>query len=146
MLEFQKNIPRHVTESTSHIETSKGVGKSVDAHDTKDNSTEKAEVVDGSSRAQKTEDATPSVESDTNEVTTKVTGPSEHVSSVLSGIDQSAAHSADLVHPHKDTEARVNPGPGEAVAAASDSEEARLTHEEMSNITSMKCPFLMNRE
>jgi len=214
VLKFQKNIPRHVTESTSHIETSKGVGKSVGAHDTKDNSTEKAEVVDGSSRAQETEEKTPSVGSDakdslvtekiphtpnmkpndkptlgldsatesgalesrpsssgssswtkvstsipspgrtntssnvnnTEEVTTKATGPSEHMSSILGGIDQSAAHSADLVHLHpKDIEVRVNPGPGEAVAA-SDSKEAGLTHEEMSNITSMKCPFLMNRD
>jgi hypothetical protein len=213
VLEFQKNLPRYVTESTGHIETSKGVGKSVDAHDTKDNSTEKAEVVDGYSRAQETEEKTPSVESDTkdslvtekiphtpntkpndkptlglnlatesgalesrpssssssswtkvshsdgitsipspgrtdtssNEVTTEATGPSEHMSSVLRGVDQSAAHSADLVL-HKDMEASVNPGLGEAVAAASDSEEARLTHEEMSNTTSMECPFLMNRE
>ena len=218
VLEFQKNIPRHVTESTDHIETSKGVEKSVDAHDTKDNSTEKAEVIDRSSRAQETEEKTLSVESDTKnslvtekiprtpnmkpndkptlglnsatesgmlesrpsssgssswtkvshsdsitsipspgrtntssnannteEVTTKATGPSKHMSSILGGIDQSAAHSADLVHPHpKDMEARVNPGPGEAVAAAPDREEARLTHEEMSNITSMECPFLMN--
>ena len=211
VLEFQKNIPRHVTELTGHIEASKGVGKSVDAPDTKDNSTEKAEVIDGSSRAQETEEKSPSVESDTkdslvtekiphtpnmkpddkptlgldlatessvlesrpsssgssswtkvshsdgitsipspgrtntssNKVTTKAIGPSEHMSSVLSGIDQSAAHSADLVL-HKDMEARVNPGLGEAVAAAFDSEEARLTHEEMSNITSMECPFLMN--
>ena len=216
VLEFQKNIRRHVAESTGHIETSKGVGKSVDAHDTKDNSTEKAEAVDGSSRAQETE-KTPSAESDTKdslvtekiphtlnmptlgldsatesgvlesrlsssssssrtkvshpdgitsipspgrtntssnvdnieEVTkaTKTRDPGEHMSSILGGIDQSAAHSADLVHPHpKDMEARVNPGLGEAVAAAFDSEEARLTHEEMSNMTSMECPFLMNRE
>ena len=213
VLEFQKNLPRYVTESTGHIETSKGVGKSVDAHDTKDNSTEKAEVVDGSSRAQETEEGMPSVESDTkdslvtekiphtpntkpndkptlglnlatesgalesrpssscssswtkvshsdgitsipspgrtdtsfNGVTAEATGPSEHMSSVLRGVDQSAAHSADLVL-HKDMEARVNPGLGEAVAAAFDSEEARLTHEEMSNTTSMACPFLMNHE
>lgn len=212
MLEFPENLPRYVTESTGHIETSKGVGKSVDAHDTKDNSTEEAEVVDGSSRAQETEEKTPSVESDTkdsvvtekiphtpnmkpndkptlglglatesgalsrpssssssswtnvshsdsitsisspgrtdtssSEVTTEATGHSEHMSSVLRGVDQSAAHSADLVL-HKDMETRVNPGLGEAVTAASDSEEARLTHEEMSNTTSMECPFLMNRE
>ena len=209
VLEFQKNIPRYVTGLTGHIEASKGVEKSVDAPDTKDHSTEKAEVVDGSSRAQETEEKSPSVESDTknslvtekiphtpnmkpndkptfgldlatessvlesrpsssdssswtkvshsdgitsipspgrtntssNEVTTKAIGPSERMSSILSGIDQSTAHSADLVHSHKDMEARVNPGPGEAVAAASDSEEARP-----SNITSMECPFLMNRE
>ena len=210
VLEFQKNLPRYVTESAGHIETSKDIGKSVDAHDTKDNSTEKAEVVDGSSRAQETEEGTSSVESDTkdsekiphtpntkpndkptlglnlatesgalesrpssscssswtkvshsdgitsipspgrtdtssNEVTTEATGPSEHMSSVFRGVDQSAAHSADLVL-HKDMEARVNPGLGEAVAAAFDSEEARLTHEEMSNTTSMACPFLMNHE
>lgn len=210
VLEFQKNLPRYVTEFTGHIKTSKGVGKSVDAHDTKDNSTEKAEVVDGSSRAQETEEKTPSVESDTKDslVTEKIphtpnmkpndeptlgldlatesgalesrpsssssgswtkvshsdgitripspgrtdtssneatTGPSEHMSSVLRGVDQSATHSADLVL-HKDMEIRVNPELGEAVAAASDNEEARLTHEEMSNTTSMECPFLMNRE
>ena len=79
----------------------------------------------------------------TEEATTKATGPSEHMSSVFRGVDQSAAHSADLVL-HKDMEARVNPGLGEAVAAAPDRKEARLTHEEMSNITSMECPFLMN--
>jgi len=40
----------------------------------------------------------------------------------------------------------VKPEPGEAVAAAPESEEAKLTHEEMSNITPPECPHLMNKE
>ncbi len=36
--------------------------------------------------------------------------------------------------------------PKDAVAAPPDSEETRRTHEEMSRITPMECPFLMNRE
>lgn len=54
---------------------------------------------------------------------------------------------AHKVHPHpKDMEKAVSPEPGEGVAAAPDSEEARLTHLEMSKISSFECPFLMNRE
>ncbi|KAB2570544.1 Translation initiation factor IF-2 [Lasiodiplodia theobromae] len=54
---------------------------------------------------------------------------------------------AHKVHPHpKDMEKAVSPEPGEGVAASPDSEEARLTHIEMSKITPFECPFLMNRE
>lgn len=43
-------------------------------------------------------------------------------------------------------EAAVKPDAGQAVVASAQSEETRRTHEEMSNITPMECPFLMNRE
>lgn len=36
--------------------------------------------------------------------------------------------------------------PGSAIVAPADSEEAKLTHEEMSKITPAECPFLMNKE
>jgi len=62
-------------------------------------------------------------------------------------IDQHLASSASKVHPHpKDMEVAVQPNAGEAVVAAAYTEETRLTHEEMSRITSSECPFLMNRE
>lgn len=48
-------------------------------------------------------------------------------------------------HP-QDMEDAVKPQPGEAVVADPQSEETRATHEEMSTITPMECPFLMNRE
>lgn len=54
---------------------------------------------------------------------------------------------AHRVHPHpKDMENAVGPRPGEGVAAAPDSEEARLTYLEMSKIYASECPFFMNRE
>ncbi|KAL1636405.1 hypothetical protein SLS58_009824 [Diplodia intermedia] len=85
---------------------------------------------------------------------------STYSSSITSGSDQGQSsnqtspteaffshYPADKVHPHpKDMENAVSPEPGEGVAAAPDSEEARLTHIEMSKITSFECPFLMNRE
>lgn len=55
--------------------------------------------------------------------------------------------SAEQVHPHpKDMEVRVQPRPGEAVAVGAQTEETRLTHEEMSSFAPGECPFLMNRE
>ena len=45
-----------------------------------------------------------------------------------------------------DMEKAVQPGPGESVVAPASSEEARKTHEEMSKVTPMECPFLMNQE
>ena len=46
----------------------------------------------------------------------------------------------------KDVEDAVLPAPGEAVVAPATGEEARKTHEEMSRVTAMECPFLMNQE
>jgi hypothetical protein len=63
-------------------------------------------------------------------------------------IDIHLAKSSDEVHPHPKTEeAAVHPGPGEAVAAPANSEETKITHEEMSRSGNpAECPFLMNRE
>lgn len=62
-------------------------------------------------------------------------------------VDQHLEKSASEVHPHpKDMETAVQPNAGEAVIAEANSEETRLTHEEMSRITPSECPFLMNRE
>ncbi|TKA70127.1 hypothetical protein B0A49_10623 [Cryomyces minteri] len=62
-------------------------------------------------------------------------------------VDQHLEKSADTVHPHpKNMEEAVRPEAGEAVVAPAASEETRLTYEEMSRITPMECPFLMNRE
>ncbi|KAF2207493.1 hypothetical protein CERZMDRAFT_51164 [Cercospora zeae-maydis SCOH1-5] len=41
---------------------------------------------------------------------------------------------------------KVGPEAGEAVAAGPESEETKLTHEEMSKMAPGECPFLMNRE
>lgn len=46
----------------------------------------------------------------------------------------------------RDMEDSVAPGPGEAVVVPANSQETRMTHEEMSNISPAQCPFLMNRE
>ncbi|PNS14587.1 hypothetical protein CAC42_2644 [Sphaceloma murrayae] len=55
--------------------------------------------------------------------------------------------SAEEVHPHpKDMESQWKPGPGQAVVAAADSEETKLTHEEMSKSLGAdvhaECPFM----
>lgn len=40
----------------------------------------------------------------------------------------------------------VMPGPGEAVVAPASGGDVQRTHEEMSRVTAMECPFLMNQE
>lgn len=63
-------------------------------------------------------------------------------------VDKHLEGSAEKVHPHPhDVEQAVKPAPGEAVAAPADSTETKMTHEEMSCLsTAGECPFLMNRE
>jgi hypothetical protein len=63
-------------------------------------------------------------------------------------VDEHLESSAEKVHPHPhDMEQSVKPVAGEAVAAPADSTETRMTHEEMSSLSSAgECPFLMNRE
>ena len=54
---------------------------------------------------------------------------------------------ANVVHPHpKDMEEMVQPHAGEAIAVPANTQETRLTHEEMSRISPAECPFMMNRE
>ncbi|OCK85442.1 hypothetical protein K432DRAFT_439311 [Lepidopterella palustris CBS 459.81] len=80
------------------------------------------------------------------EAAVKHTSPDEATSASFDGtVDQLFEHPAE-VHPHpKDMEAMVKPGLGKAVASAFEN-EVKITHEEMSNITPIECPFLMNRE
>ncbi|KAF2172393.1 hypothetical protein M409DRAFT_17627 [Zasmidium cellare ATCC 36951] len=62
-------------------------------------------------------------------------------------IDAHLEQPASQVHPQpKDAEVNVSPAAGEAVVAATGSEETRLTQEEMSRLSPGECPFLMNRE
>ncbi|KAK5131716.1 hypothetical protein LTR08_000604 [Meristemomyces frigidus] len=62
-------------------------------------------------------------------------------------IDKHLDGSAEQVHPHShETEDAVRPEAGEAIAVPARAEETRMTHEEMSTISSSECPFLMNRE
>ena len=62
-------------------------------------------------------------------------------------IDEHLEGSAVQVHPHPHTmEQSVKPVVGDAVVASSQSEETRLTHDEMSSITEDEEPLLMNRE
>lgn len=62
-------------------------------------------------------------------------------------VDEHLERPSSQVHPQpKDAEDQVSPAAGEAVVAAPDSEETRLTHEEMSHMSPSECPFLMNRE
>jgi len=71
----------------------------------------------------------------------------QDVPEAVDGVDRFLEHPADHVHPHpKDAEMAVRPKPGDAVAAPAGSEETKVTHEEMSKISPMECPFLMNRE
>lgn len=57
----------------------------------------------------------------------------------------------EVVHPHpKDKEKEWQPAPGQAVAAPADSEETRLTHEEMSKAIGQdvhaECPFMATQK
>lgn len=62
-------------------------------------------------------------------------------------VDEHLESSAEKVHPHPHTmEEAVRPAAGEAVAVNPHSEEAMRTYEEMSRVTPVECPFLMNRE
>jgi hypothetical protein len=62
-------------------------------------------------------------------------------------VDEHLESSAAQVHPHPHTmEQVVKPVIGDAVAAGPDSEETKLTHDEMSSITKEEEPLLMNRE
>jgi len=62
-------------------------------------------------------------------------------------VDEHLEGSAAQVHPHPHTmEQSVKPVVGDAVVAGSQSEETRLTHDEMSSITKDEEPLLMNRE
>lgn len=62
-------------------------------------------------------------------------------------IDDHLEQSVDVVHPQpKGIEHAVNPSPGQAVAAPTESTETQLTREEMESMAPNGCPFLMNRE
>jgi len=62
-------------------------------------------------------------------------------------VDAHLEKSAETVHPHpKCVEEAIKPAAGEAVVAPADSEETRITHEEMSRTSADECPFLMNKE
>jgi hypothetical protein len=62
-------------------------------------------------------------------------------------VDEHLETSADQVHPHPHTmEQSVKPVVGDAVVAGPQSEETKLTHDEMSSITKDEEPLLMNRE
>lgn len=62
-------------------------------------------------------------------------------------VDEHLESSAAEVHPHPHTmEQYVKPVVGDAVAAGPQSEETKLTHDEMSSITKDEEPLLMNRE
>ena len=66
------------------------------------------------------------------------------------GLQPASGEGFFLTGPNADTskevEQAVMPGPGEAVVAAALSGEVQRTHEEMSRVTAMECPFLMNQE
>jgi hypothetical protein len=62
-------------------------------------------------------------------------------------IDDRLEQSADDVHPHpKDVEKAIEPSAVQAVAVPASDEETRVTHEEMSRLNPLECPFMMNRE
>jgi hypothetical protein len=66
---------------------------------------------------------------------------------VYDHIDEHLETSADQVHPHPHTmKQSVKLGVGDAIVAGSQSEETKLTHDEMSSITKDEEPLLMNRE
>lgn len=62
-------------------------------------------------------------------------------------IDQHLAKPAAEIHPHaKGIEEAVKPDAGEAVAVPADSQEARLTYDEMSTVDPKEAESIMNRE
>jgi hypothetical protein len=66
---------------------------------------------------------------------------------IRDAVDEHLEGSSEQVHPHpKDSEEALQPKPGEAIAVPAQTDETRLTHEEMSSIGTGECPFLMNRE
>jgi hypothetical protein len=66
---------------------------------------------------------------------------------VYDHVDEHLESSADKVHPHPHTmEQSVRPVVGDALVVDSQSEETKLTHDEMSSITKEEEPLLMNRE
>jgi hypothetical protein len=66
---------------------------------------------------------------------------------VYDNVDEHLESSASQVHPHPYTmEQAVKPVIGDAVVAGPQSEETKLTHNEMSSVTKDEEPLLMNRE
>ena len=62
-------------------------------------------------------------------------------------LDSTVNRGVDDLEPKVEISApEAGEAPGNAVAAAPSSAEAKLTHEEMSRVTAAECPFLMNRE
>lgn len=61
---------------------------------------------------------------------------------VYDAIDEHLSKPAEVVHPAGHEVLSV----GHALAAAPDSEETRIAHEEMSSMMPSECPFLQNRE
>jgi hypothetical protein len=61
---------------------------------------------------------------------------------VYDAVDEHLAKPAGLVHPAGHEVLPV----GHALAAAPDSRETRIAHEEMSRMMPSECPFLQNRE
>jgi hypothetical protein len=88
------------------------------------------------------------VTADTTQTSATKNDPEERAESeIRDKIDDHLEQSADVVHPHpKAVEKAVEPSAGQAVAAPANSEETRITHEEMSQMSPSECPFLMNRE
>lgn len=69
--------------------------------------------------------------------------PAQSTDAIESYLEQPAAN----VHPiPRGMEEAVKPRPGEAVVASPHSFETEKTYEEMSKMSAMECPFLMNRE
>lgn len=73
--------------------------------------------------------------------------PERAESEIRDKIDDHLEQSAEVVHPHpKTVEKALKPSAGQAVAVPGNSEETRITHEEMSQMSPGECPFLLNRE
>ena len=111
---------------------------------------EKAPEAEKDTKTQLSETQAPIYDSTVNGAATEhMKNPSTSEMQNATGTDEVDKYlqSGASIHPHpKDVEEAVKPQAGEAVAAAPDAKETKMTHEEMSKTSAAECPFLLNRE
>jgi hypothetical protein len=135
--EVTEQLPADEVPSSEHLPDAPETSTTLNPTPTIDNTAEPATREERVSKAPKHSHST----LDESNPTTETTAIAHDA------VDKHFEGSAAQVYPHpKDAEQQVAPAAGEAVVAAPDSEETRLTHEEMSRISPSECPFLMNRE
>ena len=75
------------------------------------------------------------------------TSNANEATNIVVPLDSTVNRGIDNLEPKIELAApEAGEAPGNAVAVAPNSEEAKMAHEEMSRISASECPFLMNRE